>query len=102
MKRKFVVDFERLVSVVPHASRTLSALLCICRFGPGPHRVKLTIVLRNTNEEKTILLEMAPMDLMPHSVHLFLGARIAQNVGQYSLLASRWCDSFGAGNGSQL
>jgi cyclophilin family peptidyl-prolyl cis-trans isomerase len=34
--------------------------------------VKLTLDITGTNEDKAIVLEMAPMDFMPHSVHLFL------------------------------
>lgn len=34
--------------------------------------MKLTVKISGTNEEKTIVLEMAPLDLMPHSVHFFL------------------------------
>lgn len=49
-------------------------LLSYPRFGPGPHQVELTVVFPNdeTKTERFILLEMAPLDLMPHAVHLFL------------------------------
>ena len=44
------------------------------RFGPGPHHVKFTIILPSDDDEleRHFIVEMAPLDLMPHSVHLFL------------------------------
>ena len=50
-----------------------SSPLCIFRFGEGPHRVKFTI--KFPNEQGTFphfVAEMAPLELMPHAVHLFL------------------------------
>jgi cyclophilin family peptidyl-prolyl cis-trans isomerase len=48
---------------------------CIGRYGPGPHRVKFTIDLLNGSRKrirKTFVVETAPVDLMPTSIHLFL------------------------------
>jgi cyclophilin family peptidyl-prolyl cis-trans isomerase len=42
------------------------------KYGPGPHKVKMTLRLPQTDEIKSMVLEMAPLDLMPHSVHVFL------------------------------
>ena len=41
-------------------------------FGPGPFFVKLTFAFQDSLENVSILLELAPLDLMPHTVHLFL------------------------------
>mmetsp|Transcript_7987 Transcript_7987/g.13182 ORF Transcript_7987/g.13182 Transcript_7987/m.13182 type:complete len:511 (-) Transcript_7987:246-1778(-) len=40
------------------------------RYGPGPHRVSMIIDLDDTQQE--VLIELAPITLMPHSVHTFL------------------------------
>eukprot|EP00592_Proboscia_alata_P020324 CAMPEP_0194421814 /NCGR_PEP_ID=MMETSP0176-20130528/21073_1 /TAXON_ID=216777 /ORGANISM="Proboscia alata, Strain PI-D3" /LENGTH=390 /DNA_ID=CAMNT_0039230155 /DNA_START=19 /DNA_END=1191 /DNA_ORIENTATION=- len=42
-------------------------------FGPGPHKVLFTLILPNLpNERFEFIMEMAPIDLMPHTVHTFL------------------------------
>ena len=45
-----------------------------CRFGPGPHRVKVFVVFPDDadEEEYTFTLEMAPLSSTPHAVHIFL------------------------------
>mmetsp|Transcript_23618 Transcript_23618/g.44944 ORF Transcript_23618/g.44944 Transcript_23618/m.44944 type:complete len:507 (+) Transcript_23618:242-1762(+) len=44
------------------------------RFGPGPHHVRFTVLLPSDPEAKPrhFVVECAPLDLMPHAVHLFL------------------------------
>jgi hypothetical protein len=44
------------------------------RFGPSPHRVQIGIVLPSDKTEsvKYFTVEMAPLESMPHAVHLFL------------------------------
>jgi len=46
------------------------------RFGTGPHHVSIKVQLDdddiNNNANNEIILELAPVDLMPHSIHLFL------------------------------
>ena len=47
------------------------------RFGPGPHRVEFEVLLPvNSNNYKNntdfFTIELAPLHLMPHSIHLFL------------------------------
>ena len=48
------------------------------RFGPGPHKVQITYVVRGgtpTLEEDTrykFIIELAPLDKVPHAIHLFL------------------------------
>ena len=39
-------------------------------FGPGPHEVEFTILLDEAN--KTFVIEMAPLDDVPHAIHFFL------------------------------
>mmetsp|Transcript_25920 Transcript_25920/g.62242 ORF Transcript_25920/g.62242 Transcript_25920/m.62242 type:complete len:559 (+) Transcript_25920:104-1780(+) len=52
----------------------LSQVAAIERFGPGPHHVSITVLLDegNPSSQRDIVLELAPLDVMPHSVHLFL------------------------------
>jgi hypothetical protein len=40
------------------------------RFGPGPHEVEFKFKIANI--ERSFVVEMAPIDLVPHAVHLFL------------------------------
>eukprot|EP00985_Skeletonema_marinoi_P010094 scaffold4765_cov128-Skeletonema_marinoi.AAC.2 len=40
------------------------------RYGPGPHRVSMIVDLDDTQHE--VIIELAPINLMPHSVHTFL------------------------------
>ena len=44
------------------------------RFGPGPHEVEFSVVLPydEKEQERQFVVEMAPLDSMPHAVHLFL------------------------------
>jgi len=39
-------------------------------YGPGPHRVSMIVDLDDTQHE--VIIELAPVNLMPHSVHTFL------------------------------
>lgn len=56
-----------VVSCVSHGSVSLH------RFGPGPHRVEFTVDLYMDGETvHTFVVEMAPLNLMPHAVSLFL------------------------------
>lgn len=40
------------------------------RYGPGPHRVSMIVELDNNEHE--VIIELAPINLMPHAVHIFL------------------------------
>lgn len=44
------------------------------RYGPGPHYVRMNVLLEYNNPEsqRSIVFELAPLDLMPHSIHTFL------------------------------
>lgn len=39
-------------------------------YGPGPHRISM--VIEYDGNEHEIIIELAPIDLMPHSIHIFL------------------------------
>jgi len=50
-----------------------SSLCFYFSFGPGPHHVKMTLKIPNNPDlNNTVVLELAPLNLMPHAVHLFL------------------------------
>jgi cyclophilin family peptidyl-prolyl cis-trans isomerase len=44
------------------------------RFGPGPHYISIRVALdeRNPSSVREIVIQLAPLELMPHSIHLFL------------------------------
>lgn len=45
------------------------------KFGPGPHRVKFTVAYADSMDAKarvSFVVEMAPLDTMPHSIDFFL------------------------------
>lgn len=44
----------------------------IQKYGKGPHKVKFTVQFIDSKEEGSFVMEMASIDLMPHSVHFFL------------------------------
>lgn len=64
----------RQIELLQNATQRESKRAAIDRFGEGPHRVKISLKLPGDEEgtEHYIVVEMAPLDLMPHAVHLFL------------------------------
>jgi hypothetical protein len=62
------------IELLQNATQRESKRAVIDKFGPGPHHVKLTLNLPDDAEgmEHYVVVEMAPLDLMPHAVHLFL------------------------------
>jgi hypothetical protein len=64
----------RQIELLQNATQRESKRAAIDRFGEGPHRVKVSLKLPGDEEgiEHYIVLEMAPLDIMPHAVHLFL------------------------------
>lgn len=42
------------------------------RYGPGPLRAQFTVDFLKHNIERLFVIEMAPLQLMPHAVHMFL------------------------------
>lgn len=62
----FVISYRQLIPGFFYARRTL-------RFGAGPHLVSIIVDLDDEQSESNeIVLELAPLDLMPHTIHLFL------------------------------
>jgi hypothetical protein len=47
-------------------------LSLVFRFGPGPHFVEISVDLPEEIGVKKFTVEMAPIELVPHAVHLFL------------------------------
>ena len=57
-------------------------LLVSHRFGPGPHYVQISVTLPHldgNDRYQSLVVEMAPLDSMPHAVHLFL-EQVAHNL----------------------
>eukprot|EP00579_Thalassiosira_antarctica_P000174 CAMPEP_0201866438 /NCGR_PEP_ID=MMETSP0902-20130614/1032_1 /ASSEMBLY_ACC=CAM_ASM_000551 /TAXON_ID=420261 /ORGANISM="Thalassiosira antarctica, Strain CCMP982" /LENGTH=544 /DNA_ID=CAMNT_0048391417 /DNA_START=110 /DNA_END=1744 /DNA_ORIENTATION=- len=52
----------------------LSQIAVVERFGPGPHFVSMHILLEegNPSSQRELIFQLAPLSLMPHSIHLFL------------------------------
>jgi hypothetical protein len=81
---KALVDLKKLASrgntmmkqieLLQNVTQRESKRAVLDRFGPGPHHVKLSLKLPGDIEgiEHYVVVEMAPLDLMPHAVHLFL------------------------------
>jgi hypothetical protein len=69
------------IELLQNATQRESKRAVIDKFGPGPHHVKLSFKLPGDAEglEHYVVLEMAPLDLMPHAVHLFL-EQVAHNL----------------------
>lgn len=71
MKREFA--WRKQVGTLQKQASRNSHRSVIEKFGPGPHRVKFA--LRFSNDEDKLeyfTIELAPVEMMPHSVHLFL------------------------------
>ncbi|KAL7485467.1 hypothetical protein ACHAW6_011074 [Cyclotella cf. meneghiniana] len=57
---------------------TLSRIGVLERFGPGPHYISIVVNLddeqnpASDSSHREFIIELAPLDLMPHSIHLFL------------------------------
>jgi len=52
--------------------REQSRQIVLEKFGQGPHQVELQVRLPSSSTQETIKIELAPLDMMPHSVHTFL------------------------------
>lgn len=46
--------------------------LYVVRYGEDPQRVKFTVEFAKNKLQREFVIEMAPLDLMPHSIHMFL------------------------------
>eukprot|EP00538_Stauroneis_constricta_P002437 CAMPEP_0119555360 /NCGR_PEP_ID=MMETSP1352-20130426/7608_1 /TAXON_ID=265584 /ORGANISM="Stauroneis constricta, Strain CCMP1120" /LENGTH=480 /DNA_ID=CAMNT_0007602113 /DNA_START=31 /DNA_END=1473 /DNA_ORIENTATION=- len=56
------------------ATRRESKRSVLERFGPAPHKVEVKFVLPKdeSQHEYNFIIEMAPLDLVPHAVHVFM------------------------------
>lgn len=64
-----------VVDETQHGSHCVSFHHAHNRFGPGPHYVQISVTLPNLKGKqkyKSFVVEMAPLESMPHAVHLFL------------------------------
>jgi hypothetical protein len=54
--------------------QTVILISSIQRFGPGPHFVRFTVESEDSAKtmSRSFVVELAPLDLMPHSVYFFL------------------------------
>lgn len=67
--------FQDQVHWLQEATRKESRRTVLERFGSGPYHVKMVFELPTSDDSKELnefVLEMAPLDLVPHAVHLFL------------------------------
>lgn len=62
--------FQNQVALLQAATRKESKRNVLERFGPGPHEVEFTVLIRETT--KSFVIEMAPLDYVPHAIHVFL------------------------------
>jgi len=68
------VAMQHQISLLQNATSRESKRAVLEKFGQGPHRVMLTLKIPNGKQFtlENIVVEMAPLDLVPHAIHLFL------------------------------
>jgi len=66
--------WKEQVQVLQNATQREAKRAATELFGPGPHHVKFSVILPSDDDERErhFTVEMAPLDVMPHSVHFFL------------------------------
>jgi len=65
--------FQEQVELLQEATRRESRRTVLERFGPGPHFVKMMFEIpQRDNYQGEFLIELAPLDAVPHAIHLFL------------------------------
>jgi len=62
--------FQNQLVLLQEAMRKEAKRNILERFGPGPHEVEFTFLIEGV--EKSFVIEMAPIDEVPHAVHVFL------------------------------
>ena len=70
---------------------SINSILTIS-FGPGPHQVEVTYAIgdlpepegEDTRQRYSFIVELAPLDLVPHAIHLFL------EQAEHGLLSGTW------------
>lgn len=77
-RRKAEEEYENVVGELRGQIREMSRREVIETFGPGPHRVQFTLLVPvggqagASTQAHTMTVETAPLDLVPHSVNMFL------------------------------
>ena len=71
MKTKVEASSERADSLRDRV-RTLSRHEAMQKYGPGPHRVEIELDFAPDEQTTSFTVELAPLNLMPHSVDTFL------------------------------
>lgn len=69
------IALEHKIAVLQTNLKQLSRDFVNSRYGPGPHRVEFAIEFRNHENlpvPQSFIVELAPLDLLPHAVHFFL------------------------------
>jgi Cyclophilin type peptidyl-prolyl cis-trans isomerase/CLD len=61
------------IEILQNHIRQQSRQLVLAKYGPGPHRVEFQVQLPSKNTISKFVVELAPLDLMPHSIEIFLG-----------------------------
>lgn len=88
MFRERADNFEESFRQLRQAIQESSRKAVIDKFGPGPHEVEIEVNFPSDSEDKHwyIVVELAPLDQMPHTVHTFLEqvSRGLFNRGGYS------------------
>lgn len=67
--------FKVQVGWLMDRTRRESKRLVLERFGPGPHKVEITYLVKQAEggaKQNKFVIEMAPLELVPHAIHLFL------------------------------
>jgi len=62
--------FRNQLELLQEATRKESRRNVVERFGPGPHEVEFRFEMEGA--EKAFVVELAPLDAVPHAVHVFL------------------------------
>ena len=62
---------QHQIQLLQNATKRESKRAVLERFGQGPHHVKFTLKMPDDTLNEMIV-EMAPLDLVPHAIHLFL------------------------------
>ena len=59
------------------------------RYGPGPYRAELSFYFPSSKASETIVLELAPLDEMPHTIHTLLNILEKQLYNDGSFIMNR-------------
>mmetsp|Transcript_14285 Transcript_14285/g.25500 ORF Transcript_14285/g.25500 Transcript_14285/m.25500 type:complete len:607 (+) Transcript_14285:163-1983(+) len=65
-------DFMKITKSMKDKITFRSRQAVLDEFGPGPHYVRLIFAFPSFPVNESILLELAPLDIMPHTIHTFL------------------------------